>query len=132
MTLRIQKRGMRGTDFRCHTLQWMSRRGCILNRARHSPIAPELEQSIGLCQGFSYGTITTEGVTHPPAEGVNSPQSEYTCTCATEPAPMLSFPAAFPFALLQAVAMFIAPLLAGFSFALSLHVSSSRFAVATF
>jgi hypothetical protein len=44
---------------------------------------------------------------------------------------MLSFPAAFPFALLQAVAMCIAQLLAGFSFALSLHVAPSLFAVAT-
>jgi len=44
---------------------------------------------------------------------------------------MMSFPAAFPFALLQAVAMCIAQLLAGFSFALSLHVAPSLFAVAT-
>ena len=131
MTLRIQKGGMRGTDFRYHTLQWMSRRGCILDRARHSPITPELEQSIGLCQGFSYGTITTEGVTHPRTEGVNSPQSDYTCTVTTGPAPMLSFPAAFPLALLQAAAMCLAQLLPGFSFALALHVAPSLFAMAT-
>jgi hypothetical protein len=44
---------------------------------------------------------------------------------------MTSFPPAFPFTLLQAAAMYIAPLLAGFSFANSLHVVPSLFAVAT-
>jgi hypothetical protein len=44
---------------------------------------------------------------------------------------MMSFPAVFPLALLQAVAMCLAQLLAGFSFALSLHVAPSLFAVAT-
>jgi hypothetical protein len=44
---------------------------------------------------------------------------------------MMSFPATFPCALLQAVAMCIAQLLAGFSFARSLHVAPSLFAVAT-
>jgi len=44
---------------------------------------------------------------------------------------MMSFPAIFSFALLQAAAMCIAQLLPGFSFALSLHVAPSLFAVAT-
>jgi hypothetical protein len=44
---------------------------------------------------------------------------------------MMSFPAVFPFALLQVAAMCIAQLLPGFSFALSLHVAPSLFAVAT-
>jgi hypothetical protein len=44
---------------------------------------------------------------------------------------MTSWPPAFPFALLQAAAMCIALLLAGFSFALSLHAAPSLFAVAT-
>jgi hypothetical protein len=73
-----------------------------------------------------YGTITAEGVTHPPTEGGNSPQSDSTCKFVTEPVPMMPFPAVFPFALLQAAAMCLAQLLAGFSFALSLSLTWSR------